>query len=443
MSKSGKITIFMVALIGLAALAFLGWHLSQAQVRVQGKPTPPPACNSNSACEYNEFNVNYSFETQPCLDCQPKNYPPLAIEQGGSLQVLGLWRNNDKSAKAFQFKWLDTNGDGIKDTFTDTWASDKFTDPGYLIYKAIGDIDRDGSKEIVIIRQFSYASGTKKNITYTYDIAVRIYKTGGTWIETPKFGLSEKPIFGGGVSVLLVDADGNGYDDDLLIDRGDYKEIYKYLGSQMIQTWESAAVRGWLHEYADSDNDGRPEIICANSIGQIIIWERDANFQWPSSPYILNTGASFVVDFVKVRDLDKDGIFELFTGGNNQKLLVFRGSDGLYNKIFESSDIGTDPNDLDVGDVNGDGFNEVVIVTCCDIAKLLVYNLDLASGNLTTVAEKSLNAMASGPITVKDLTGDGIAEIYVNENAFTIYKLQANGLTGIYNSAFGYQQLIK
>ena len=116
----------------------------------KGKPPKPPnvTCITDLICVRGEYVNTLSHELQPCPDCKPRNdYGPLVINQGDGVQIFGMWEEN---GKLFQYKY--ENGGYI-----DTWSSEVLADyinERELFYYNIGDPDRDGDKEIIILKNY-------------------------------------------------------------------------------------------------------------------------------------------------------------------------------------------------------------------------------------------------------------------------------------------------
>jgi len=412
MPKSGKVTVFMVVLIGLATLAFLGWHLSQAQIRVQGKPTPP--CNNNSVCEHGEFNASYSFDTQPCWDCRNKGYLPLQMIENPGQQLAGHQCQIDR---VFQIQY--ENG-----LYIEKWAG---TAIGFVDYALIGDANKDGLKEIVAVGYNQYAVGSRKNVQYFYNLDIWMFKNGSTGqaaSETLRTSYSSRsPSW-----AIMADANNDGFDDELIISRGHQVEIYRWdpNSNLFLRVWLSPDFQYGIRslDCGDGDNDGFNELYLAHSYcGAFGVLEWMGGDIW-GNYQLSESWDTSNLDDAKVRDADNDGLKEVIGGGSNNQLSVWKYTGGIYKKVF-SQTFGDDTY-ADAGDVDGNGENEVIVSAgSANDGILYVFSLifNAQSNTYSLVSRGSLSGVPCiGNLTLGNMDGDNRQEIFVAScHSTTVY----------------------
>jgi len=425
MPKSGKVTVFMVVLIGLATLAFLGWHLSQAQIRVQGKPTPP--CNNNSVCEHGEFNASYSFDTQPCWDCRNKGYLPLQMIENPGQQLAGHQCQIDR---VFQIQY--ENG-----LYIEKWAG---TAIGFVDYALIGDANKDGLKEIVAVGYNQYAVGSRKNVQYFYNLDIWMFKNGSTGqaaSETLRTSYSSRsPSW-----AIMADANNDGFDDELIISRGHQVEIYRWdpNSNLFLRVWLSPDFQYGIRslDCGDGDNDGFNELYLAHSYcGAFGVLEWMGGDIW-GNYQLSESWDTSNLDDAKVRDADNDGLKEVIGGGSNNQLSVWKHTGGIYKKVF-SQTFGDDTY-ADAGDVDGCGLNEVIVASGSLSATIYVFNLvfDTQSNTYTLVSRGSLSGVPMfSSLTLGNMDGDDRQEIFAVSRGVTIYDFNGT-LQKTCNNAYG------
>jgi hypothetical protein len=443
MIKLGKVTIFSVTLIGLAALVFLGWHLSQAQVKVQGKPTPP-ACNNNGTCEPGEYNSSKSWENQPCLDCRLKAYLPLFLDDINP-QVISS--GNSLPGRVFQFKCTGSqiiNG-AIVGKYEDTWATANYN-IGHDS-PAIGDVDNDGQLEIVAA--VDYVIGGSKN-SKIYDHKLLIFETGSNgnqleW-ESPYFGRSTGLVS----KCFIADVDNNLVNgNEIVFINNRHLEVKRIskIGSSFnfedVFSSNDYSNMVWWLDVGDADNMGDNEIVLAvfsSGMNAPRIWK------WIGTTFIETMGEAVSctgMDVAKVRDIDNAPGNEIIAGGNNSKLMVWRyepGS-GNYKWVCSSNDLGGYTQGVDAGDIDGLPGNEIVVGTA-GASKLYVFKY--VDCQFTFVASISLDTSVNS-LTVGDLDMDGKDEMAVNigDIYLSIYDLENSGLIKTYCSVYGGYAQIK
>jgi hypothetical protein len=134
-----------------------------------------------------------------------------------------------------------------------------------------------------------------------------------------------------------------------------------------------------------------------------------------------NTGTSFVEEPVGATgpwgtscaedvDWDKDGNRDLLVCGS--QLHLFHNSAGtglnLNDSLLGTSSINW-PEDATLGDLNGDGLPDLVVVTASE----LQVRLNRGSGAIFGQVDKSMPLVDAKGVTIGDFTGDGIPDIYV------------------------------
>ena len=394
----------MVVLIGLAALVFLGWHLSQAQVRVQGKPTPP--CNNNEVCESSEFNGSYSYDTQPCIDCRNKGYGPLLMIENPGRQLAGHQCQVDRV-----FQILCENG-----LYKVKWAG---TAVGNVVASLIGDANRDGLKEIVGVGDNQYAIGSKKNVQYYHDLDIWMFKNGSNGqadCETLRIGYSSNPLFHW--EAKMADANNDGFDDEVVVSRGKQLEIYRWneTSNSFLMVWQSPVYEHSIVflDCGDADNDGANELILAfRYCGAFGVLEWIGGDVWGNFQLSESWDTSSLNGAV-VRDADNDGLKEIIGGGDGDQLLVWKHIDGIYKKVYSYA-FG-DTTNVDAGDVDGCGLNEVIV--CCGGFGATLYVFDLTFDAQSNTYALTLRASLSGifrgeSFTLGNMDGDCCQEIFI------------------------------
>lgn len=157
--------------------------------------------------------------------------------------------------------------------------------------------------------------------------------------------------------------------------------IWQIKDNHLKSLWSKSVndIGSFVLAYADADNDGRKELITAS--GSIAIWKKSSEEIWEIVSEIPNRGT--MIDVVKIADVDGDGKNELLATGNGEVLTIYKHRQtygtlkDIYPVVWQSETLGTEglrplpgtpyasayTQGLDVGDLDGDGLNEILVGT--------------------------------------------------------------------------------
>jgi len=440
MRKFRILKLFVLVCILAAALVFIGMNFVQAQSQTKGKPDKPPDkggkppkidCNNNGICESGEYDRDADPENQPCADCLPKIYPPLEIDQIGK-QIVCTGSGFYSWGKSYQYRYVNDS------EYADTWESDSIETSDFKI--SIGDIDNDGEKEIAVVGVYfirSETSGKGKNkvtVRY-YDHKIFIYESGSlgepVW-ESPFLG--ETPFRG--IETVIADADNDGTlstpDNELVLLKEvhlerSYIEIFEWNVYENGMEWTSSSpvfeTGSFSCDVGDADNDGENEILLPlYAVGYVVVFEFDktGGWSWVETETIdakPSEISSLMIDCARPRDVDNVEGNEIVAGGNNNKLMIWKYIDGSYKSVFVSEDLGGWTPGVDAGDINGDGYNEV-IVGADQVSRIYVFRFN--SG-----VYENLNSIyfdnGTADVRVGDIDHDGRDEIVVVKSDLKVF----------------------
>ncbi len=355
----------------------------------------------------------------------------------------------------------------------------------YAFGVAVGDVDADGTKEIVTVGHYYNST------TYRYRAQLRIWNWDGSVLTMEKseewmFTLNQNTY---GRDVAIEDVDGDGAKE--IITAGYAYDGTRYNGQLRIWNWDgttltlekseewyaTAPTYGTTYVYAvtvgDVDGDGANEIITGGqtrepfdgttntrNVAQLRIWNWDGSAlnlektqEWYYTAY--KYGTTEVYD-VAVDDADGDGVTEILTVGETYdgkwdwgQLRIWSWNAGILN--LEKSHEWISQIDLvyveeytygvATGDVDSDGTKEIVTVGYLnedyngdDYATLYIWSWDGAS--LSEEKGKAFYALGLPEtefhgVTINDVDADGTTEIIA---AGRLYDGDNNGYLAIFST---------
>jgi hypothetical protein len=223
----------------------------------------------------------------------------------------------------------------------------------------VGDADSDGLSEIIIGTGWGHANNGK---IYVYE------NTGdNTYEEAWNSGITlYDTVYPGAVGDL--DKDGK---KEIIVGSGDMDRqthVFENTGDNSYAlVWDSgnSIGRQMRVNIGDGDNDGKEEIIAASVDKTVHVFENkgDNIYQlvW-RSPVMPN-----VVHWAHIGDQDNDGQREIITACQDRKVYLFENTgDDAYERAWDSGDVLRDiPGQVTPGDADNDGKGEI-IVPCYD-----------------------------------------------------------------------------
>ncbi len=296
---------------------------------------------------------------------------------------------------------------------------------------AIGDIDRDGYLDIVVVTTTGIVialDGYGREIwkTELEDIVsiapTLVDVTGDSGLEILVLtqsgtihcldGLTGEPVWKNStlgeikwasMNIITTDINGNG---NIEIITGDIAGTLLCLDGNGKKIWaynESEGI-GSAPAVGDLDGDGLAEIIIASEDTPLICLSHKGEVKWRFKPQsdVLVSGRKREVTAPVIRDINGDGIAEIITGMGFELVAINSNGEIVWSSPIKNRiDSG-----ISVGDADGDGAIEI-------------YATDL-SGNIVCVASDGkqkwsakLGGKARRSATIADVDGDGVVEIIV------------------------------
>jgi hypothetical protein len=189
--------------------------------------------------------------------------------------------------------------------------------------------------------------------------------------------------------------------------------------------------------FADFNGDGIPDLIVEQGLLAVWLGKGDGTFSNPTSQYVVDSGPN---QELAVYDFNGDGKLDVAQLGGDYKQLSFFAGDGtgsLHGATVLSSSTDTVPSApydflSAVGDVNGDGFSDVVLI---DLANLmgrteLVTGLSDGKGNFTyknALSDLQVSELAFVEPFTADFNNDGKQDIVLANANGTVSIAISNG----------------
>jgi hypothetical protein len=325
---------------------------------------------------------------------------------------------------------------------------------GYASASAIGDLDGDGSPEVVTVKEYASPIDLQSFNEGDYTVVVYNAQGGRVW-ESQHFVDNE---FGYGGAPILSDMDHDG-SPEIVVGRvilnadGTVRGIGQYGRGSAVGVGKCEGMwlcEGSLSAVADLDLDGVEEVLVGNAAYDIdgnALWYDNSNYDGtvsvanldsdPEGEMIVSSGASVraldtdgsvmwgprtiqganIVSPAAIGDVDNDGMPEILVAGGNTLLCLNHDNTVLWSASVTDE---TGATGASIFDFEGDGIPEVVYI---DEVEMVAF--DGMTGAVKFYnSNHSSDTMYDYPV-VADVDADGHAEIVVahagSSNALSVY----------------------
>jgi len=190
----------------------------------------------------------------------------------------------------------------------------------------------------------------------------------------------------------------------------------KTVGFAATVIYSSGAPGGNSVVTADVNSDGFPDLIVATNNGvSVLLNNADGTFL-PASTFV--SGGNFS-NAVAVADVNNDSVPDIVV--TNECLsqsfcsgvaVLFGNGDGTFQSAVGYDSGGLETGGLAVGDINGDGWLDLILVSNCQVqtcaggtSTLLLNNGDGTFGGPAQVSD------GTGPVAIGDMNGDGVPDL--------------------------------
>lgn len=294
---------------------------------------------------------------------------------------------------------------------------------------AVGDVTGDGRTDVVMTNSVSFDPATDNKLF------VFPQQADGT-LGAPLAYATQASENCAPSSVAVADVNGDGRKDVIIGESGCGIEIFlqdasgQLVSGGLIASAESHKIRA-----ADLDGDGRVDIAGVGwGTSQVAVWKQTASGALAGPTlYALE---HFGWEDLDIGDINGDGRLDLVATsaqGDASKALAFlpQQADGSFgHPFYRSLDGVTLGWAVAVGDINGDGRHDVVVSRSYE-SSIGVFYQD-ASGNLGEMKLVAANAPVEA-IEVADVDGDGAGDIVILDvDGFGVYSQQGNGTLGAF-----------
>jgi hypothetical protein len=282
---------------------------------------------------------------------------------------------------------------------------------------AIGDFNRDGKLDLAI------ANHEEKHLTLllgdgTGGFAPAPNSPLAVEVKPHVHGVASGDLNGDGNPDLVTDSWAN---DELLVLFGDGKGNFRTPGI-FLKVGKRPYQR---HRVADVNGDGHADILATNLEGNnvtVLLSDGKGGFKQPAgSPFACGDSPFNLA----VGDVNGDGNIDLAMVNSPSSTAEGRGRDGLtvmlgngkgeFTMVASSPfETGKTPNRVAIGDVNGDGVNDIA-VSSPDANNITLFLMSQRG----TVASRFTIAVGGKPkgLAIRDLNGDGKGDIVTTNNS--------------------------
>jgi Ca2+-binding RTX toxin-like protein len=281
---------------------------------------------------------------------------------------------------------------------------------------ATGDIDNDGTMDIVAVTD---AGQPNKLLTFPAD-------SGGTTVSVTSYDLAGFRY----ESVDVGDLNGDGLDDVAVANYGAGVELFFQNGGDLVGPVTYSTTNNRLIRLGDFDSDDDLDIvgIAWGASSATVLWNDGTGNFSTSSDYPIDIGG---FDDLEVGDVSGDGRDDIIAMSGQTflpNLNVLVQTDGGFAPVVTYS-LGSRvlSNGIGVGDVTGDGRNDVVVS----------YGGNRPSSFIAVLAQTTSGALGSpvpyesyeipNAVEVGDFTGDGLLDVGVGHRGWAnigVYRQQ-------------------
>lgn len=224
-----------------------------------------------------------------------------------------------------------------------------------------------------------------------------------------------------GQTALSADFDGDGIV-DIVTGAGDGSGfgLHRGNGDGTFGAYEALGV-GLVNVEAytvDIDNDGDMDIITPDAFTNTIdVLYNDGTAKFSSKQHSTPNGA----DFITIGDINNDGRIDVVAGRNFSRTydVMLQDADGNFNHASTVNGGSSNASSSRLGDMNGDGFVDLVAITGDNARTVSVYYGD-GSGNFSFSNSYEFAGNVNDDIRLADLNYDGVLDIIAESGTSNI-----------------------
>ncbi len=276
------------------------------------------------------------------------------------------------------------------------------------------DIDSDGDLDVFLCSRIAYTSPQ-------YKVTIQINDGNGNFTEGPisleadgdtQIGISE-PFDGKKRNLVII---GSGFTDGL----GD-KRLYQYdgVGSYSLISdayFSETPTKLDKIYFGDITGDGNEDIIFETFNRGLFLYENTSTTTYSalSTSNLYQLGNGNISYKVAVKDLNKDGNSDIIysTGKNGSQVYLCDGTGNFtLSETFANND---NVEQLDCGDINGDGYPEFIERGIMNVdADLTQFFVNDGDGTFTALTNNVIKEVGNGSLHVADLNSDNKNDVLV------------------------------